>query len=251
MGNSGRRAPWPWRVLLAAALAGGIAGSMTAWGGVGDHPRERRARSAMVEEQIRRRGVREPAVLAAMERVPRHLFVPAAERAQAYEDHPLPIGFGQTISQPYVVALMTSLAGVGPRSRVLEIGTGSGYQAAVLSRLAGTVFSVEIVEPLGERARQTLSSLGYDNVHVRIGDGYRGWPEEAPFDAIVLTAAAPAVPQPLLDQLKVGGKMVLPLGGYDQDLLVLTKRADGGVDRTSVIPVRFVPMTGEAQRDQP
>jgi protein-L-isoaspartate(D-aspartate) O-methyltransferase len=201
----------------------------------------------MVEEQVRARGVKAPAVLAALLEVPRHLFVPEAERADAYADHPLPIGSGQTISQPYIVALMTELSGADRGSKVLEIGTGSGYHAAVLSRVAGAVYSVEIVHSLGVEAAQTLSRLGYDNVHVRIGDGYQGWPEEAPFDAILLTAAPESIPAPLLAQLKPGGRMVVPVGKVWQELQVLTKRPDGSVETKNVIPVRFVPMTGEAQ----
>lgn len=208
------------------------------------------ARRRMVEEQIRSRGVTAPRVLAAMETVPRHLFVPDAERGNAYADRPLPIGARQTISQPYIVALMTSLLDVQPGDRILEVGTGSGYQAAVLSRLARKVYSVEILEPLANRARRTLSVVGYNNVHVRVGDGYKGWPEEAPFDGIIVTAAAPRVPEPLLRQLKPGGRLVIPVGEGYQDLEVLTKRADGGFDRTKVLPVRFVPMTGEAQRER-
>lgn len=205
------------------------------------------ARREMVEE-IRARGVTDPAVLAAVGSVPRHLFVPEDERVHAYEDRPLPIGFGQTISQPYIVALMTSLLNLRPGSRVLEVGTGSGYQAAVLSRLAGEVYSVEILKPLSERARHTLNELGYRNVHLRAGDGYKGWPSAAPFDGIIVTAAPSRIPDPLLQQLKVGGKLVIPVGDAYQDLIVMTKRADGGFDRASVLPVRFVPMTGEAQR---
>ncbi len=204
-------------------------------------------RHRMVEEQVRSRGVKSPAILAALEEVPRHLFVPEAERGDAYADHPLPIGSGQTISQPYVVGLMTELAAVDKSSRVLEIGTGSGYHAAVLSRVAGEVYTIEIVLSLGVEASGILSRLGYDNVHVRVGDGYQGWPEEAPFDAIVLTAAPPSIPTPLLAQLKPGGRMVVPVGRGVQELQVLTKRPDGSVDTRNVIPVRFVPMTGEAQ----
>ena len=201
----------------------------------------------MVEEQVKARDFKDAAVLAAMEAVPRHLFVPAGERGEAYADHPLPIGGGQTISQPYIVALMTELLGVGRQGKVLEIGTGSGYHAAVLSRVVGAVYSMEIVPSLGEEARGTLARLGYGNVHVRVGDGYKGWPEEAPFDAILLTAAPPSIPAPLLAQLKPGGRMVLPLGTVVQELLVLTKRPDGTVETRNVLPVRFVPMTGEAQ----
>lgn len=203
-------------------------------------------RHEMVENQIRRRGIENPEVLAAMNVVPRHLFVPEAVRDQAYEDHPLPIGEGQTITQPYVVAVMTSLLDLGRDDTVLEIGTGSGYQAAVLSRLAKAVYTIEIREPLGRHAAETLKRLGYDNVHVRIGDGYQGWPEAAPFDGIVVTAAPDRIPQPLLDQLKVGGHMVIPVGKFFQDLLVLTK-TEKGIQRRTVIPVRFVPMTGEIE----
>ena len=209
------------------------------------------ARHRMVEEQIRPRGVTDPATLAAIESVPRHLFVPESERSKAYEDQPLPIGLNQTISQPYIVALMTSLLKLRPGSRVLEVGTGSGYQAAVLSRIAGDVYSVEILKPLAERARHTLAELGYRNVHLRVGDGYKGWPDAAPFDGIIVTAAPSRIPEPLLEQLKVGGKLVIPVGDAYQDLIVMTKRADGGFDRASVLPVRFVPMTGEAQREPP
>jgi protein-L-isoaspartate(D-aspartate) O-methyltransferase len=208
------------------------------------------ARRKMVAEQVRSRGVTDPRVLAAMETVPRHLFVPDGERARAYADSPLPIGAGQTISQPYIVALMTSLLDVQPGDRILEVGTGSGYQAAVLSRLARQVYSVEILEHLANRARRTLSAVGYNNVEVRFGDGYQGWPEVAPFDGIIVTAAPPRIPEPLLRQLKTGGKLVIPVGEGYQDLEVLTKRPDGDFDRTKVLPVRFVPMTGQAQRER-
>jgi len=210
------------------------------------------ARRRMVEEQIHARGVTDPAVLAALGSVPRHLFVPEDERAQAYADRPLPIGSGQTISQPYIVGLMTSLLELKPGARVLEVGTGSGFQAAVLSRVAGEVYTIEILKPLAERARRTLAELGYRNVHVRAGDGFQGWPEAAPFDGIIVTAAPPSVPEPLLRQLKVGGKLVIPVGNRDalQNLLVFTKRADGSFDRASVLPVRFVPMTGQAQKKE-
>jgi protein-L-isoaspartate(D-aspartate) O-methyltransferase len=207
------------------------------------------ARRQMVEK-IRSRGVTDAAVLAALEAVPRHLFVPAAERPKAYRDCPLPIGDGQTISQPYMVALMTSLLELRPGERVLEIGTGSGYQAAVLSHVAAEVYTIEIRKPLAERARRILAELGLRNVHARVGDGFQGWPDAAPFDGILVTAAPPSVPDPLLRQLRVGGRLVIPVGDRNalQSLLVLTKRPDGGFDRSNVMPVFFVPMTGEAQR---
>jgi protein-L-isoaspartate(D-aspartate) O-methyltransferase len=205
-------------------------------------------RASMVRDQIQARDVRDGAVLAALRRVPRHEFVPASVRSQAYADHPLPIGEGQTISQPYIVALMTELLHVSPGQRVLEIGTGSGYQAAVLADLGVEVYTIEIVEKLATTARALLERLGYRKVHVRAGDGYRGWPDAAPFDRIIVTAAPPQVPQPLIDQLKPGGRLVVPEGDRDQDLVLYTKSADGTLRREKVLPVRFVPMTGEAQR---
>ncbi len=185
-----------------------------------------------------------PAVRAAMARVERHRFVPASERERAYGNYPLPIGAGQTISQPYIVALSTDLIDPQPGQTVLEIGTGSGYQAAVLAEIVGQVYSVELIEDLGRSAAKRLAAAGYANVEVRIGDGYAGWPEKAPFDGIVVTAAAPQVPPALVDQLKPGGRMVIPVGASHaaQELLVLTKRADGGVDQKRVLPVRFVPL---------
>ncbi len=206
---------------------------------------ERRHR--MVAGQIRARGVTDPRVLDAMARVPRHLFVPDAVRAQAYDDYPLPIGEQQTISQPYIVALMTSLLELDGDERVLEIGTGSGYQAAVLAELAREVYTIEILEPLSAQAQKALAGLGYQNIRFRVGDGWSGWPEAAPFDDIIVTAAPEKIPQPLLDQLKVGGRLVIPVGSFFQDLLVLTKTATG-LEKRNVIPVRFVPMTGEAQK---
>jgi protein-L-isoaspartate(D-aspartate) O-methyltransferase len=228
--------------LVVIAVLGGAtaASSQEGWGPM---------RHQMVEEQIRERGIRQPEVLRAMELVPRHLFVPNERRDQSYQDSPQPIGWGQTISQPYIVALMTELLDLQHGERVLEIGTGSGYHAAVLSRVAGEVYSIEILAELGEQAESTLRELGYDNVHVRIGDGYQGWPEAAPFDAIILTAAPPSIPQPLLDQLKVGGRMVVPVGSFVQDLQLLTKTARG-IEKRTVAPVRFVPMTGEVQQQK-
>ena len=205
----------------------------------------------MVDEQIEAREIVDPRVLAAMRQVPRHEFVPAAERDHAYDDRPLPIGEGQTISQPYIVALMTQLAAVGPGSKVLEVGTGSGYQAAVLAACGAEVYSIEIVDALAKRAQQDLARLGIENVHVRSGDGYRGWPEAAPFDAIVVTAAAPQVPPALLSQLRTGGRLVIPVGEtwHEQTLQVHT-RTETGFDVQDVVPVRFVPMTG-AVRGKP
>jgi len=204
------------------------------------------ARLDMVNEQIVARGVRDSRVLEAMRRVPRHEFVPAEVIDLAYQDRPLPIGHEQTISQPYVVAAMTELARVAADAVVLEIGTGSGYQTAVLAELAARVYSIEIIDDLGRRAATTLTRLGYRNVEVRIGDGYAGWPEEAPFDAIVVTAAPPQVPRPLLEQLRVGGRMVVPVGTSYQELMVV-ERGPAGYRTESAFPVRFVPMVGAAQ----
>ena len=180
----------------------------------------------------------------ALARVERHRFVPEGLRRDAYRNHPLPIGRGQTISQPYIVALSTDLIEPQPGHVVLEIGTGSGYQAAVLAEIVRQVYSIEIIEPLGREAAALLAGLGYRNVEVRIGDGYRGWPEKGPFDAIVVTAAAPSIPQALVEQLKPGGRMVIPVGEAwaVQHLLLITKRADGGIEQRKVLPVRFVPM---------
>lgn len=198
-------------------------------------------RAAMVERQLRARDISNPRVLDAMARVPRHLFVPDDVRPQAYEDHPLSIGHGQTISQPYIVAFMTQAIDPAPAQRVLEIGTGSGYQAAVLAEVAGDVYSVEIVPELAEQARATLHALGYGRVHVRTGDGYAGWPEHAPFDRIVVTAAPDEVPPALLEQLALGGRMAIPVGRGIQELRVLEKTADG-LRTLATLPVRFVPM---------
>jgi protein-L-isoaspartate(D-aspartate) O-methyltransferase len=198
-------------------------------------------RMKMVDIQIRNRGVRDPEVLHAMESVPRHEFVPRGSVNQAYDDHPLHIGHGQTISQPYIVALMSEVLELEREDRVLEIGTGSGYQAAVLAELVRAVYSIEIVEELGKEAAERLSRLGYDNVTVRIGDGYKGWPEEAPFDAIIVTAAPEAVPQALVEQLAEGGRMVLPVGVGVQELLLIEMKNGKAVER-HITSVRFVPM---------
>jgi protein-L-isoaspartate(D-aspartate) O-methyltransferase len=203
-------------------------------------------RKEMVEKQIRARGIKDPAVLDALAKVERHNFVPPGMESSAYDDNPLSIGEGQTISQPYIVAIMTELAKVHEGSKVLEVGTGSGYQAAVLSVIAKEVYTIEILENLGKTAQERLKNLGYNNVHVRIGDGYQGWTEAAPFDAIIVTAAPDHIPQPLIDQLKVGGRLVIPVGDFYQDLAVITKN-EKGIQQEKIIPVRFVPMTGEAE----
>jgi protein-L-isoaspartate(D-aspartate) O-methyltransferase len=200
----------------------------------------------MVRSQIEARGVRDPRVLDAMRRVPRHLFVPADQREGAYADHPLPIGSGQTISQPYIVAFMTEQLGLKGGEKVLEIGTGSGYQAAVLSALAGRVYSIEIRRELADEARERLERLGITNAEVLTGDGYRGWPEKGPFDAIIVTAAPERVPPPLLEQLAPSGRMVIPVGGFYQELKVIDRTPDGFRER-SVLPVRFVPFIREGE----
>jgi protein-L-isoaspartate(D-aspartate) O-methyltransferase len=203
-------------------------------------------RRQMVLRQIELREVRDPNVLQALRVVPRHAFVPAAQRAYAYDDRPLYIGYGQTISQPYIVAFMTEALRLDPNSTVLEIGTGSGYQAAVCAEIAREIYTIEIVEPLARSAAQVLTRLGYTKVHVKAGDGYFGWPEEGPFDAIIGTAAAGAIPPPLVEQLKKGGRMILPVEDNDglQRLVLLTKDEQGQLHQTDVLPVRFVPMTG-------
>ena len=203
-------------------------------------PREPERRR-MVDRQIRARGISDPSVLAAMSRVPRHRFVPSTYQDEAYDDHPLPIGLDQTISQPYIVAYMTEAADIAPHEKVLEIGTGSGYQAAILAEIAREVYSVELLAELAERARQVLHALGYANVQVRTGDGYAGWKEHAPFDAIVVTAAPPQVPPALVEQLAVGGRLVIPVGDREQEMLVITKTAKGVTQRRTMA-VRFVPL---------
>ena len=199
--------------------------------------------AAMVERQLRGRGISDPRTLRAMASVPRDKFVPAELRSRAYDDRPLPIGYGQTISQPYIVALMTEQIQPKPGQRVLEIGTGSGYQAAVLSELVAEVYSIEIVRPLAQRAEALLRELGYKNVHVKAGDGYKGWPEHAPFDAIIVTAAPDHVPKPLVEQLREGGRMIIPVGESGAQNLYLLEKRGGQVKQTAVIPVKFVPFT--------
>jgi protein-L-isoaspartate(D-aspartate) O-methyltransferase len=201
----------------------------------------------MAEEQIALRNITDGEVLRAMRTVPRHKFVPEHLTDMAYCDTPLPIGMGQTISQPYIVAFMTELLGPVKGSKVLEIGTGSGYQAAVLAEMGAQVYTVEILEPLSLFARSVINGLGYQNVHFRTGDGYLGWEEHAPYDAIIVTAAPGEIPEPLLNQIRVGGKMVIPVGNDLQELVLITKRKDG-FDEEKVAPVMFVPMMGEAER---
>ena len=231
---------------LAAALMTSV---VAACAGAVAEPQRRSTNSTpaltrMVDDQIAARDIRDPRVLDAMKRVPRHEFVPEPLRGSAYADSPLPIGHDQTISQPYIVAFMSEALQLDPSHRVLEIGTGSGYQAAILGELAKEVFSIEIVAPLSDRARETLTRLGYTNIHVRTGNGYLGWPEHAPFDRVMVTAAPDEVPQPLIEQLKIGGLMAIPVGVGDQELRIL-RRTEKGVETLRTLPVRFVPMTGK------
>jgi len=205
------------------------------------------AREGMVKTQIAGRDVRDPRVLEAMRTVPRHEFVPEELRDSAYSDRPLSIGHGQTISQPYIVAFMTEHLVPKPTDRVLEVGTGSGYQAAVLAKLVKEAYSIEIVEALAKRATADLRRFGFNNVHVRHGDGYQGWPEVAPFDAIIVTCAPAKIPQPLQQQLKEGGRMVIPVGDLGAQKLYLLEKRDGVMEQRAILPVAFVPMTGEAE----
>lgn len=204
-------------------------------------------RERMVRDQLKGRDVDDPRVLAAMTRVPRHKFVPEHIADSAYTDNALPLTLGQTISQPYIVGYMTQALALKGTERVLEIGTGSGYQAAVLAEICAEVYTVEIVPELAQQAKSVLESLGYRNIHFKIGDGYQGWSEFAPYDRIIVTAAPDHVPEPLLEQMKPGGRMIIPLGAMDQELVLLEK-SERGIVRKSMIPVRFVPMTGAAQK---
>ena len=203
----------------------------------------------MVDDQLAGRDIKDPRVLDAMRRVPRHEFVPETFRSSAYDDSPLPIGYNQTISQPYIVAYMTEALALQPTHKVLEIGTGSGYQAAVLGELARDVYTIEIVEPLAATARETLKRLGYKNVHVRTGNGYLGWPDQAPFDRVMVTAAPDAIPPALIEQLAIGGLMAIPVGVADQELRIL-RRTPQGLETLRTLPVRFVPMTGKPKPRQ-
>jgi len=230
---------WQW-LMLAAVVASGCGQKATP---PSDFAAQRRQ---MVQQQLMTRGINDARVLAAMTKVPREEFVSPESRVASYEDGPLPIGYGQTISQPYIVAFMTEQLRPKPSDRVLEVGTGSGYQAAILAELVSDVYSIEIVEPLAKNAEATLQRLGYKNVHGKIGDGYKGWPEHAPFDAITVTCAPDHVPQPLIDQLKEGGRMIIPVGSFGDQELYLLEKKNGELQRRAVLPVRFVPMTGEA-----
>ena len=226
---------------MLALLAG--AGCNHARTSVADFATER---ERMVKEQIVMRGVMEESVLGAMRKVPREEFVPEEFRAASYDDRPLPIGYDQTISQPFIVAFMTEQLRPQAGDRVLEIGTGSGYQAAILAELVAEVYSIEIIEPLAKMAEATLQRLGYKNVHVKAGDGYKGWPEHAPFDCVIVTCAPEHVPKPLVEQLKEGGRMIVPVGPVGEQDLYLLEKEKGELRQRAVSPVRFVPMTGEA-----
>jgi protein-L-isoaspartate(D-aspartate) O-methyltransferase len=232
---------WQWLALVVLAA-----------GGCGQKPPPTSDFSAqrqqMVQRQLVPRGINDARILAAMMKVPREEFVPAESRAASYEDGPLPIGYGQTISQPYIVAFMTEQLRPKPTDRVLEVGTGSGYQAAILADLVSEVYSIEIVEPLAKNAEATLQRLGYKNVHLKTGDGYKGWPEAAPFDAIIVTCAPDKVPQPLVDQLKDEGRMVIPVGDKFAQQLYLLEKKNGQLKQSATLPVRFVPMTSEGQK---
>jgi protein-L-isoaspartate(D-aspartate) O-methyltransferase len=232
-----------WQWLAVAVLAGGGCGQKA------PPPSDFAVqRQRMVERQLVTRGINDQRVLAAMAKVPREEFVTPDSRAASYEDGPLPIGYAQTISQPYMVAFMTEQLRLKPSDRVLEVGTGSGYQAAILAELVSEIYSIEIVEPLAKNAEATLQRLGYKNVHLKVGDGYKGWPETAPFDAIIVTCAPDKVPQPLVDQLKDDGRMVIPVGDRFAQQLYLLEKKNGQLKQSATLPVRFVPMTGEAPK---
>lgn len=233
------------------AMAAGVSSVVLAAAESTETAQTERARQRMVKQQIEQRGVRDEKVLAAMRAVPRHLFIPEQQSANAYEDRPLPIGHGQTISQPYIVALMTELAQPDPAFTVLEIGAGSGYQAAVLAEIVDKVYTIEIVEPLAQWAQQRLHLAGYTNCVVKHADGYNGWEEHAPFDAIVVTAAAPHIPPPLIEQLKDGGRMIIPVGSpFRVQQLVLVEKEKGQVTSRNILPVRFVPFTRQTSPGQ-
>src|SRR5439155_27088916 len=232
-----------WQCLIGAAFAAASCGPQAA--PVSDFAGER---YQMIQQQVKARGVGDPRVLAAMSKVRRDEFVPPDVKASSYTDQPLPIGYGQTISQPYVVAFMTEQLRLSNNDRVLEIGTGSGYQAAILAELAAEVYTIEIIEPLAKTAEATLQRLGYKNVHVRAGDGYKGWPEVAPFDGIIVTCAPNHIPKSLIEQLKEGGRMIIPVGEWHDQKLYLLRKTGGRLEQKEVLPVRFVPMTRKRGR---
>jgi protein-L-isoaspartate(D-aspartate) O-methyltransferase len=232
-----------WQSLVIAALVATACGQKPS-----ASPDFAAQRQQMVQRQLVPRGINEQRVLAAMGKVPREEFVVPDSRAASYEDGPLPIGYAQTISQPYMVAFMTEQLRLKPNDRVLEVGTGSGYQAAILAELVSEIYSIEIVEPLAKTAEATLQRLGYKNVHLKIGDGYKGWPEMAPFDAIIVTCAPDKVPQPLVDQLKDDGRMVIPVGDRFAQQLYLLEKKNGQLKQSATLPVRFVPMTSEGEK---
>ena len=232
-----------WQSLVIAALVATACGQKPS-----ASPEFAAQRQQMVERQLLARGINDQRVLAAMAKVPREEFVAPDSRAASYEDGPLPIGYAQTISQPYMVAFMTEQLRLKPNDRVLEVGTGSGYQAAILAELVSEIYSIEIVEPLAKNAETTLQRLGYKNVHLKIGDGYKGWPEAGPFDAIIVTCAPDKVPQPLVDQLKDDGRMVIPVGDRFAQQLYLLEKKNGQLKQSATLPVRFVPMTSEAEK---
>lgn len=231
-------------ISLSFMMGSGVGSAMDEYEFSVEEPKFVQARRNMVEVQIKARGIKDERLLKAMLKVKRHLFVPADIQNLAYSDRPLPIDEGQTISQPYIVALMTELLNLDSDDKVLEVGTGSGYQAAILAELTKEVYTIEILEPLAKQAEKTLEDLGYENISVKYGDGYLGWIEHAPFDAIIVTCAPPNIPQPLIEQLAEGGRMIIPVGVHWQELKLL-KKLNGRIKTTSVIPVRFVPMTGE------
>lgn len=236
--------------LPAAVIAALLVSGVSSFSGASE--RLEKARNRMITEDIAGRGIGNPQVLQAMRTVPRERFVPAALQRLAYSDRPLPIDHGQTISQPYIVAFMTEVLLLKPEDSVLEIGTGSGYQAAILAQIVANVYTIEIVEPLGKSAEELLEELSYTNVHMRVGDGYYGWPEQQPFDAIIVTAAASHIPPPLIEQLKPGGRMIIPVGTVMQvqHLLLIEKDKNGEVTQRNIMPVRFVPLTGGPRRNR-
>jgi protein-L-isoaspartate(D-aspartate) O-methyltransferase len=234
--------------IMALVLAVGIA-RVQAWAENPADDATAAPRARMVERHLVDRGIKDPRVLDAFRTVPRHKFLPPESRRQAYDDESIPIGEGQTITPPYDVAFMTEMLQPKPTDKIYEVGTGSGYQAAILSRVVKDVYSVEIKPPLGKRAAQVLKEVGYTNVHTRIGDGYQGWPDQAPFDAIIVTCAPQAIPQPLIDQLKDGGRMVIPVGDRFNQMVYLVTKKDGKLTTKELRPTLFVPMTGRALQD--